>query len=167
MENKGSKRKGNGGAEKLREKRRKLLEESATSWHSIQNFFPGTSKLENKSNKNSNQPTGQKEEIVDTSNSAPNNEKFELANIPDVSHDACTSASAAEDIQQEHHLKNQEADTVETTTCNLTETSDNITAVADSAFFFKKPKNNHELEVFLKGIQCNMNRQSYVNIIGN
>jgi hypothetical protein len=130
MENKGSKRKGKGGAEKLREK---LLEGSVTSWHSIEDFFAGTSKPENKSNQNSNQPTGQNEEIVDTSNSAANNEKLELVNIPDISHDA--GASAAEDIQQDHQLKNQEADTVETTTCNVTETSDNLTAAADSAFF--------------------------------
>jgi hypothetical protein len=165
MEKKGSKRKGKGGAENLREKRRKLLEESATFCHSIEDFFAGTSKPENRSKKNSNQPTGQNEESVDTSNFAANNEKLELVNIPDISHDAGTNAS--EDIQQEHQLKNPEADTLETTTCSLTETSDNLTAAADSAFFFKNPKNCNELEVFLKGIQYNMNRQSYVNIIRN
>jgi hypothetical protein len=47
MENKGSKRKWKGGAEQLREK---LLEGSATSWHSIEDFFAGTGKPENKSN---------------------------------------------------------------------------------------------------------------------
>jgi hypothetical protein len=127
------------------------LEESATSWHSIDNFFAGTSKPENKSNKNLNQRTGQNEESVDTSNSAANNKKLELANIPDISHDTGTSASATEDIQQEHQLKNQETDTVETTTCNLTETNNNLTAAADSVFFLKKPKNSNELEIFLKG----------------
>jgi hypothetical protein len=78
MENKGSKRKGKGGAEKLRDKRRKLLEESATFYHSIEDFFAGTSKPKNKSNKNLNQPTRQNEESVDTSNSAANNEKTRI-----------------------------------------------------------------------------------------
>lgn len=37
------------------------------------------------------------------SNSNSNNKKLELNNIPNKSHDAGTRASAAEDIQQEHH----------------------------------------------------------------
>lgn len=55
-------RKGDGWSRKIREKRRKLVEESAMSWHSTKDFFAGATKPDNKSNKNSNQPTGQNEE---------------------------------------------------------------------------------------------------------
>ncbi|GFS49327.1 hypothetical protein NPIL_410891 [Nephila pilipes] len=71
---------------------------------------------------------------------------LELSNIPDISHDAGNSAGVTEDIKQEYELKNQVG-----ILSKLLRTREDLTAAAYSRFFCKKPKNNNELELILKG----------------
>ncbi|GFV47630.1 hypothetical protein TNCV_1121661 [Trichonephila clavipes] len=55
-----------------------------------------------------------------------------------------TNANAADDIQQEYKLKNQEVDTVKTVTCNPNETSNNLTVTVDTAVSSsRKPNKNN------------------------